>query len=168
MDANAPCTEIVAVTRPTRPYWSPVNIRARPASEQTAETIAQAHAPALASGTPWISAIGSTTTSPTRKTQASALGPPSARETFASSTEMLPHVTAVTVARRTPISIASARRRDQRDTRQESSDARQLAAGEALPEHEERDHHADHGRLRGQHGRHRDAARAGRDEEREV
>ena len=50
-----------------------------------------------------MSAIGRMTTSPTPKIQARALGPPSARDTRASSTEMLPQVQAVKVARRTPI-----------------------------------------------------------------
>ena len=79
-----------------------------PTSEQSDATPAHAHAPALASGTPWISAIGSTTTSPTPNTQASALAPPRARETRASSTEMLPQVQAVNAARRTPITAGHA------------------------------------------------------------
>src|SRR4051794_9227100 len=119
MVAKAPCDEIVAVTSPTRPYCSAVNIMTRPASEPNDATAAQAHDLALASGTPWTRAIGTITSRPKPKIQATALGPPSARETRASSTEMLPQVQAVNVARRTPITSGSACRRDDGDACQE-------------------------------------------------
>ena len=82
-----------------------IAINYRKNDEAAAETIAQPQALAFASGMPRISAIGRMTTSPTPNTQASALCPPSARETRASSTEMLPQVTAVIVARRMPMNM---------------------------------------------------------------
>src|SRR4051812_2111349 len=141
--ANAPCDEIVAETRPTRPYCSAVNSIASPISEPAEATIAHAQAPALASGKPWMSAIGRMTTSPTPKIQARALAPPSARDTRASSTEMLPQVQAVKVARRMPTTTnASAGRGHDGDACEEDRDTGQLRPGEPLAEDEERDHHA--------------------------
>ena len=159
------------MTRPTRPYCSAGEHHREPGERADGR-----HAPprprrsALASGMPWMSAIGRITHEPDPEDPGQR-----ARPAERARDPRLEHRDAAPGAggersrggRRSACGL-SASPPTMRDARQERDDARQLALREALAEHEERDHHADDGRLRGEHGGHGDATRVGRDEEREV